>query len=153
MEKDIKIFTPANCDSVNLSFNTIKMAKTVGDLAAEEPNEGDEIEGYVVQKDFSDPILLTQIDLEAYTNLSNTEIKQKQTVPYNLALGTLIDALRSVFEFVDIEEEEENAVKKQHITVHREIRITQVFHLKLLFSQISTYFSFLDKQGSSKCYH
>jgi cleavage and polyadenylation specificity factor subunit 3 len=142
LEKDIKIFTPANCDSVNLSFNTIKMAKTVGDLAAEEPNEGDEIEGYVVQKDFSDPILLTQIDLEAYTNLNNTEIKQRQTVPYNLALGSLTDALKSVFEFVDIEEEEEeNAVKKQHITVHREIRITQVFQCKLFFGEISVYFS------------
>lgn len=127
LEKDIRIFTPANCDSVNLSFNTVKMAKTVGDLATEEPNENDEIEGYVVQKDFSDPILLTQIDLEAYTNLSNTEIKEKQTVPFNLTLGTLKDALSSVFEFVDIEEEEENSVKTQHITVHREINITQVF--------------------------
>ena len=139
MEKDIQIFTPANCDSVNLSFSTVKIAKTVGDLATDKPSEGDEVEGYLVQKDFADPILLTQIDLEAYTNLSNTEIKQKLTVPYHLSLGTLRESLGSVFEFVDTEEEEEGGVKKQHITVHREIRITHVhifFQIIALLSMV-----------------
>jgi len=94
-------------------------------LAAEEPKDGQKFEGYVVQKDFSDPILLTPIDLETFTNLSNTEIKQKQIVPFNLSFQSLKAALSGVYENVDMEEEEDDGVSKRHLVVHREIRISQ----------------------------
>ena len=98
-----QIHMPANTITIGIEFQAKKVTKIVsfsldflsplfsssplcssfhkvGDLATEEPEENDELEGYVVQKDLADPIMLAPADLDIFTNLSSTRITQRQVI-------------------------------------------------------------------------
>lgn len=81
-DKEIKIYNPKNSTVLSLEFKAQKIAKVVGQLATALPEDGEQIKGILVQKNF-DINLLTVDDVRAFTNLSTTVITLKQSVRCN----------------------------------------------------------------------
>ncbi|GAV30508.1 hypothetical protein PMKS-004022 [Pichia membranifaciens] len=81
-DKEIKIYNPKNSTVLSLEFKAQKVAKVVGQLASALPEDGDQIKGILVQKNF-DINLLTVDDVRAFTTLSTTVITLKQSVRCN----------------------------------------------------------------------
>ena len=48
-----KIISPKNCQSVEMYFNSEKMAKTIGRLAEKTPEVGETVSGLLVKKEFN----------------------------------------------------------------------------------------------------
>lgn len=81
-EDEIKIYNPKNSTVLALEFKAQKIAKVVGQLAAELPLDGDKVGGILVQKNF-DLNLLNVDDVKVFTSLTTTVITQKQSLRCN----------------------------------------------------------------------
>lgn len=77
--QEVKVYNPRNCVEVELTFQSQKVAKTVGRLAASEPKPGQVVSGVLVQKDFK-LNLVSASDLREYTGLTTSTIMEKQAV-------------------------------------------------------------------------
>lgn len=75
------IFTPANMHEIVLEFKGEKIAKAIGGLACEQPQNGKVISGLLVEVD-SQTHLMHQDDLSTYTKLVSGTITQRQHVPF-----------------------------------------------------------------------
>ncbi|KAJ8515603.1 hypothetical protein ONZ45_g7016 [Pleurotus djamor] len=78
-DEDVKIHTPRNLETLELSFRGERVAKAIGTLAEKPPAPGESISGLLVSKDFS-YTLLDPRDLKDFAGLSTCTVTQKQKI-------------------------------------------------------------------------
>ncbi|OLL23919.1 Endoribonuclease ysh1 [Neolecta irregularis DAH-3] len=95
-----EIHSPRNCEMIRLEFKGEKVAKVMGTLAKYKPQEGDHIDGILLQKDFQMSILAPE-DLEEFSGLNTTVIVERQTVAFHSSPALLRYHLESMFGAID----------------------------------------------------
>ncbi|KAI8917326.1 beta-lactamase-like protein [Entophlyctis helioformis] len=85
-EVPLSIFTPRNCETVELVFRGEKMAKVIGILAKAEPEDGTVVEGLLVSKDFAFQMMAPE-DLVEFTDLSTANVVQRQSIATRAPFG------------------------------------------------------------------
>ncbi|KAJ7680303.1 beta-lactamase-like protein [Mycena polygramma] len=78
-DEDVKIHTPRNLETLNLSFRGERVAKAIGTLADKQPRPNDVLSGLLVSKDFS-YTLLDPRDLKDFAGLSTCTVTQRQKI-------------------------------------------------------------------------
>ncbi|GAB2229702.1 hypothetical protein Droror1_Dr00013954 [Drosera rotundifolia] len=121
-DSNTKIVTPKNCQSVQMYFNSEKMAKTIGKLAEKTPEPGETISGLLVKKGFTCQIMVAD-DLHVFSQLSTANIYQRITIPYSGAFGVLKYRLQKIYESVVLGTDEELAVPT--LRVHDRVTVRQ----------------------------
>lgn len=106
-DRNTKIMSPKNCQSVEMYFNSEKMAKTIGRLAEKTPEAGDTGSGLLVKKGFTYQIMAPD-DLHVFSQLSTANITQRISVPYSGAFGVINHRLKQIYESVEYAENEES---------------------------------------------
>ncbi|ERM94808.1 cleavage and polyadenylation specificity factor subunit 3-I isoform X1 [Amborella trichopoda] len=99
-DKNTKILTPKNCQTVEMHFNSEKMAKAIGRLAEKIPKEGEHVNGLLVKKGFTYQIIAPE-DLHIFTQLSTGNIAQRISVPYEGAFSVIRHRLKQIYESVE----------------------------------------------------
>ncbi|KAG9316339.1 beta-lactamase-like protein [Chiua virens] len=82
-DEDVKIHTPRNLETLELSFRGERVAKAIGTLASKAPQEGDIVSGLLVSKDYS-YTLLDPRDLRDFAGLSTTIVTQRQRIAFGV---------------------------------------------------------------------
>ncbi|XP_049877390.1 cleavage and polyadenylation specificity factor 73 isoform X2 [Pectinophora gossypiella] len=77
----LAIHTPRNTQQLALTFRGDKTAKVMGSLAMEPPEPGRHLQGILVKRNFNYHIL-APADLNKYTELSQSEVTQRQSIHY-----------------------------------------------------------------------
>ncbi|XP_026320654.1 cleavage and polyadenylation specificity factor 73 [Hyposmocoma kahamanoa] len=77
----LAVHTPRNTQQLALTFRGDKTAKVMGSLAVEAPAPGQTLQGVLVKRNFNYHILAPQ-DLNKYTELSQSEVTQRQSIHY-----------------------------------------------------------------------
>lgn len=77
--RPVAIFTPRNCETVELAFRGEKKVKIIGSLAGAALKEGAVVDGVLVGKDFEYQLLAPE-DLPEYSQLKRLVFKQRQVV-------------------------------------------------------------------------
>ncbi|THH09810.1 hypothetical protein EW145_g1768 [Phellinidium pouzarii] len=78
-EEEIKIHTPRNLETLNLTFRGERVAKAIGTLAANPPKSNSILSGLLVSKDYS-YTLLDPRDLRDFAGLSTCIVTQRQKI-------------------------------------------------------------------------
>lgn len=120
-----KIITPKNCQSVEMHFNSQKMAKAIGKLAekAEKmPAVGDTVSGLLVKKGFTYQIMAPE-DLHIFSQLSTGNVIQRITIPYSGAFSVIKHRLKQIYESVEPSVDEESGVSI--LKVHDRVTVKQ----------------------------
>ncbi|KAF7783001.1 hypothetical protein Agabi119p4_2377 [Agaricus bisporus var. burnettii] len=78
-DEDVKIHTPRNLETLNLSFRGERVAKAIGTLADSPPQTGDIVSGLLVAKDYS-YTLLDPRDLRDFAGLTTCAVTQRQRI-------------------------------------------------------------------------
>ncbi|CAG9836752.1 unnamed protein product [Diabrotica balteata] len=78
----INLYNPRNTHSVELYFRGEKTAKVMGQLAVDEPQPGKTLNGILVKRNFNYHILSAE-DLPQYTDLSMSQIMQRQSLHFS----------------------------------------------------------------------
>ncbi|KAK9878570.1 hypothetical protein WA026_022640 [Henosepilachna vigintioctopunctata] len=78
----IHLHNPRNTHSVELSFRGEKTAKVMGSLAVDSPQPGNNLSGILVKRNFNYHILSSN-DLPKYTDMSMSQILQRQSIHYS----------------------------------------------------------------------
>jgi len=78
-DEDVKIHTPRNLETLNLSFRGERVAKAIGTLADKPPQTNDILSGLLVSKDYS-YTLLDPRDLRDFAGLSTCTLVQRQKI-------------------------------------------------------------------------
>ena len=81
-DHNIEIHNPRNTVSVELYFRGEKMAKVMGSLAVQKPEEGVHVSGILVKRNFNYHIL-SPGDLSKYTDLTMSTVTQRQSIHYS----------------------------------------------------------------------
>ena len=95
--KKMSVYSPKNCQAVEIKHSGSKVAKVIGALAEQPAAVGSHVRGLLVQKDFGH-MLLAPSDLPAYTKLRTAAVSQRQMVPTTVPLTNLRFALEALFE-------------------------------------------------------
>nr|XP_043622460.1 cleavage and polyadenylation specificity factor subunit 3-I [Erigeron canadensis] len=132
-DRSPKIFTPKNCQSVEMPFNVEKMAKTIGKLAEQIPENGENVSGLLVRKGFSYQIIAPE-DLHVFTQLSTAIITQRITIPYSGAFGVIQHILKQIYQSVESSTDEESGVPTLRVHDRVTIRQESENHLSLQWS-------------------
>jgi len=96
-DKKMNVYTPKNCQPVEIIHKGERIAKLTGLLAEREIEEGDRVAGVLVQKDFG-TMLIAAEDVNNYTKLRTSLVTQRQLVPSKVPISTLRFALEALFE-------------------------------------------------------
>ncbi|KAG8874315.1 endoribonuclease ysh1 [Tulasnella sp. 331] len=75
-DEDVKVYTPRNLETLQLTFRGERIAKAIGTLATEPPAPNSILSGLLVAKDYS-YTLLDPKDLKEFTGLSTSSVIQK----------------------------------------------------------------------------
>ncbi|XP_061990146.1 cleavage and polyadenylation specificity factor subunit 3-I-like isoform X1 [Rosa rugosa] len=121
-DRNTKILTPKNCQSVEMYFNSQKMAKAIGRLAERTPEVGETVSGLVVKKGFSYQIMASE-DLHVFSQLSTTNVTQRITIPYTTGFMVIRHRLRQMYESVESSVDEESGVPM--LRVHDRVTVRQ----------------------------
>ncbi|PWA93038.1 Beta-Casp domain-containing protein [Artemisia annua] len=121
-ERNPKISTPKNCQSVEMKFNSVKMAKTIGKLAEQTPENGENVSGLLVRKGFSYQIIAPD-DLHVFSQLSTANVTQRITIPYSGAFGVIKHRLKQIYESVESSTDEESGAPT--LRVHEQVTVRQ----------------------------
>ncbi|KAH9978661.1 beta-lactamase-like protein [Lactifluus volemus] len=78
-DEDIKIYSPRNLETLDLTFRPERVAKVIGDLAAKPLKTNDVLSGLLVSKDYS-YTLLDPRDLRDFAGLSTCVVTQRQKI-------------------------------------------------------------------------
>ncbi|KAJ3560193.1 hypothetical protein NP233_g10999 [Leucocoprinus birnbaumii] len=78
-DEDVKIHTPRNLETLNLSFRGERVAKAIGTLADKTPQTNDVVSGLLVAKDYS-YTLLDPRDLRDFAGLTTCSLTQRQRI-------------------------------------------------------------------------
>jgi len=84
----VKIYNPRNCDELRLYFKGEKVAKVVGSLANNPPQEDHILNGVLVQKDFNMSLIAAE-DLHEFAGLDTNVVMQRQTIAFHGGLPLL----------------------------------------------------------------
>ncbi|KAJ3416498.1 Cleavage and polyadenylation specificity factor subunit 3 [Chytridiales sp. JEL 0842] len=106
-DEQLHIYTPKNCEAVELYFRGEKMAKTIGDLAINPPKHGARIEGILVAKDFTYR-LMTPSNLPEFTDLVSASLSQRLVIPCRAPLSLVRWHLESMFGIVKDGDDEDS---------------------------------------------
>ncbi|CAK7338347.1 unnamed protein product [Dovyalis caffra] len=117
-----KIITPKNCQSVEMYFNSEKMAKTIGKLAEKTPEVGETVNGILVKKGFTYQIMAPE-DLHVFSQLSTANITQRITIPFSGAFGVIKHRLEQIYESVESGTDEESG--SPTLQVHELVTVKQ----------------------------
>ncbi|KAK8945042.1 Cleavage and polyadenylation specificity factor subunit 3-I [Platanthera zijinensis] len=121
-DQNTKIMTPKNCQSVEMHFNSEKMAKTIGKLAEKTPEAGDAVSGLLVKKGFTYQIMAPE-DLHIFSQLSTASITQRISIPYTGLFGVIKHRLNQIYESVAAPLEETDVptlIVHERVTVRQE---------------------------------
>ncbi|CDO76194.1 hypothetical protein BN946_scf185037.g17 [Trametes cinnabarina] len=88
-DEEVKIHTPRNTETLELTFRSERVAKAIGTLASKPPQPNDIITGLLVAKDYS-YTLLDPRDLRDFAGLTTCVVTQRQKI----ALGVGWDLVR-----------------------------------------------------------
>ncbi len=80
-ETKIEFHNPRNTVAVELFFRGEKMAKVVGSLAVQPPEEGHRVSGILVKRNFNYHLMASS-DLQKYTDMTTSTVTQRQSVYY-----------------------------------------------------------------------
>ena len=111
---NIEVHNPRNAQSVELYFRGEKMAKVMGSLAVQKPEEGLKVSGILVKRNFNYHIL-SPSDLSKYTDLTMSKVTQRQSIHYTGSLQILHYVLQQTAGEVKILEADGDAAKKKTI--------------------------------------
>ncbi|GBG80885.1 hypothetical protein CBR_g31441 [Chara braunii] len=100
-EKNVKVLSPKNTQTVEMTFKGEKTAKAVGRLVEKAPEEGNQISGMLVKKGFVYQLLAPE-DLHIYTQLSTGMVLQRQSVPYRGSFDVLRHRVEMMYEGVEV---------------------------------------------------
>ncbi|XP_065870906.1 cleavage and polyadenylation specificity factor subunit 3-I isoform X1 [Euphorbia lathyris] len=120
VEGNTKIITPKNCQSVEMQFNSEKMAKAIGKLAEKTPEVGNTVSGILVKKGFTYQIMAPD-DLHVFSQLSTANITQRITIPFSGAFGVIKHRLEQIYESVESGTDEESGVPT--LQVHKRVTV------------------------------
>ncbi|PRQ19778.1 putative KH-domain/beta-lactamase-domain protein, archaea [Rosa chinensis] len=121
-DRNTKILTPKNCQSVEMYFNSQKMAKAIGRLAERTPEVGEKVSGLLVKKGFSYQIMASE-DLHVFSQLSTANVTQRITIPYTTGFMVIKHRLRQIYESVESSVDEESGVPT--LQVHDRVTVRQ----------------------------
>ncbi|XP_027160475.1 cleavage and polyadenylation specificity factor subunit 3-I [Coffea eugenioides] len=121
-DRNTKIITPKNCQSVEMYFTSEKMAKTIGKLAEKVPEVGETVSGLLVKKGFTYQIMAPD-DLRVFSQLSTANVTQRITVPYSGAFAVIKHRLKQIYESVESSTDEESGVPT--LRVHGQVTVKQ----------------------------
>ncbi|KAI4341990.1 hypothetical protein MLD38_026654 [Melastoma candidum] len=121
-DQNTNILTPKNCQRVEMYFNSVKMAKTIGRLAEKTPKAGDTVSGLLVKKGFTYQIMAPE-DLHVFSQLSTANINQRITIPYSGAFGVINHRLKRIYESVESSVDEELGLPV--LRVHDRVTVKQ----------------------------
>uniref|UniRef100_UPI00358E2A3F cleavage and polyadenylation specificity factor subunit 3-like n=1 Tax=Myxine glutinosa TaxID=7769 RepID=UPI00358E2A3F len=119
-EVKIAVHNPRNTEAVTLHFRGEKLAKVMGGLASQPPEQGQKISGILVKRNFNYHILAPS-DLSNYMDLTISQVTQTQAVPYNGQLTFLAYYLHQLAGDV----EEVDILDKPALRVFKAITIIQ----------------------------
>lgn len=119
-DRNTKILTPKNCQSVEMYFNSQKMAKTIGKLAEKTPEVGETVSGLLVKKGFAYQIMAAD-DLHIFSQLTTANINQRITIPYTNTFHVIVRRLKQVYESIESSTDEESGVPT--IRVHDRVTV------------------------------
>eukprot|EP00268_Persea_americana_P037197 TRINITY_DN3684_c0_g1_i2.p1 TRINITY_DN3684_c0_g1~~TRINITY_DN3684_c0_g1_i2.p1 ORF type:complete len:693 (-),score=132.21 TRINITY_DN3684_c0_g1_i2:502-2580(-) len=120
-DRNTKIISPKNCQSVEMYFNSEKMAKTIGRLAEKTPEAGETVSGLLVKKGFTYQIMAPE-DLHIFSQLSTANVTQRIAIPYSGAFGVIKHRLKQIYESVE-SPADESEVPTLH--VHERVTVKQ----------------------------
>ncbi|XP_030441367.2 cleavage and polyadenylation specificity factor subunit 3-I [Syzygium oleosum] len=121
-DRNTKIITPKNCQSVEMYFNSEKMAKTIGRLAEKTPEVGETVSGLLVKKGFTYQIMAPE-DLHVFSQLSTANINQRITIPFTGAFGVISHRLKQIYESVESSQDEESGIPM--LRLHDRVTVKQ----------------------------
>ncbi|KAL1828326.1 hypothetical protein DCAR_0207532 [Daucus carota subsp. sativus] len=121
-DRNTKIISPKNCQSVEMYFNSEKMAKTIGKLAEKTPEVGEAVNGLLVKKGFSYQIMASE-DLHVFSQLSTANVMQRISIPYTGAFGVIKHRLKQIYESVESSTDDESGVPT--LRVHDRVTVKQ----------------------------
>lgn len=87
-EQQMNIYSPRNCETVELYFRGEKTAKVIGQLAINNPEKGQIIKGILTQKDFTFQIVSNEEFVE-FTELVTVPVILKQNLITRATFGLL----------------------------------------------------------------
>ncbi|PIN06906.1 mRNA cleavage and polyadenylation factor II complex, BRR5 (CPSF subunit) [Handroanthus impetiginosus] len=117
-----KIITPKNRQSVEMHFNSQKMAKANGKLVEKTPKVGETVSGLLVKKGFTYQIMAPE-DLHIFSQLSTGNIIQRITIPYSGAFAVIKHRLKQFYESVESSTDEESGFPT--LKVHERVTVKQ----------------------------
>ncbi|XP_059653545.1 cleavage and polyadenylation specificity factor subunit 3-I isoform X2 [Cornus florida] len=121
-DRNTKIISPKNCQSVEMYFNSEKMAKTIGKLAERTPEVGETVSGLLVKKGFTYQIMSPD-DLHIFSQLSTANVTQRITIPYSGAFAVIKHRLKQIYESVESSVDDESGVPT--LRVHDRVTVKQ----------------------------
>ncbi|XP_034201524.1 cleavage and polyadenylation specificity factor subunit 3-I-like isoform X2 [Prunus dulcis] len=121
-DHNTKILTPKNCQSVEMYFNSQKMAKAIGRLAEKTPEVGESVGGLLVKKGFSYQIMASD-DLHVFSQLCTANVTQRITIPFASGFTVIKHRLSQIYESVESSVDEESGVPT--LRVHDRVTVKQ----------------------------
>ncbi|XP_047333721.1 cleavage and polyadenylation specificity factor subunit 3-I [Impatiens glandulifera] len=121
-DSNTKIASPKNCQSVEMYFNSDKMAKTIGKLAEKIPETSETVSGLLVKKGFTYQVIAPE-DLHVFSQLSSANLIQRITIPYSGAFTVLKYRMKQIYESVESSVDEELSVPT--LVVHERVTVKQ----------------------------
>lgn len=134
-EVPLDIYTPKNVESVELVFKGEKIAKVIGDIASEPPENGRELAGVVVQNDYQFNVVSAS-DLETFTNVKLTSLTQRMAVPFRGPWELILWGLRNMWGSIKLSQLSQTGGKTetplQQAIVEDAVTVTRSSHLSVV---------------------
>eukprot|EP00730_Choanoeca_flexa_P015314 TRINITY_DN7007_c0_g1_i1.p1 TRINITY_DN7007_c0_g1~~TRINITY_DN7007_c0_g1_i1.p1 ORF type:complete len:703 (+),score=168.43 TRINITY_DN7007_c0_g1_i1:100-2208(+) len=91
----ITVYNPKNTEPVPFFYRGEKMAKVVGAVAKGGPSPGKRISGVLVTRAFN-YVIVDPSELEAYTDLKVSSVRQRQSIPFAYDLALAANLLKQI---------------------------------------------------------
>ncbi|TFK44227.1 mRNA 3'-end-processing protein YSH1 [Crucibulum laeve] len=128
-DEDVKIHTPRNLETLELSFRGERVAKAIGTLADKPPQTNDALSGLLVAKDYS-YTLLDPRDLRDFTGLSTCTVTQRQKIVVGVRWDLIRWHLEGMYGKVD-EGLDKDSVPTMRVMGVIDVKLTQEHELTL----------------------
>ncbi|TFK96328.1 beta-lactamase-like protein [Pterulicium gracile] len=99
-DDEVKIHTPRNLETLNLTFRSERVAKAIGTLADQPPQNNAVLSGLLISKDYS-YTLLDPRDLSDFAGLSTCSFTQRQTIAVTVGYELIRWHLEGMYGTVD----------------------------------------------------
>ena len=121
-ETKINFYNPRNTVAVELKFRGEKMAKVIGNLAKEKPEEGVPLSGILIKRNFNYHVVAPN-DLSKYSDLTMSTVTQRQSIYFSGSFDFLRFMVAQVSGEVEVVEENRvlRAFKAVDLVVERKM--------------------------------